>query len=300
MSRYEVLRDCKRGAFSSVGIPVYNGSHRVAWLLESLQNAGGLEPSAVITLLDDGSPKPGETEKLVELAERFDTNLIRHPSNLGITASWNDLVEHTPSTHCVLLNDDLLLSPGWHHNLIYFLENNECGAVGLNLYFCDPGDVPQILAQQSVVPRHPITRKPEPERLQENIDEEPGVVMCAPGCAFAFTRAVFNELGGFDEAMVMTHNESDFGTAAAAKLQVPSYVIPAPKVWHLWSQSFKENRELHPKMRGDHQAYIRKWGGDFQGPNGTHPRFMVGTMQPRTVKWLDAQGHQREKELTIQ
>lgn len=297
--RYEVLRDAPSSGYVSVGIPTYNGAERVGWLLQSVQSIGGLPPNTVITLLDDGSPRPGQREQLLSLAEEHNARLLRHPQNLGITASWNDLVNDSQSRFCVLLNDDLFMQRGWLDNLIYFLENNDCGAAAWDTLFCTEEDAAQLVRGEAVVPRHPITKVLAPELGQQSAEHAPAVVMCALGCGFGFQRSMFNTLGGFDERMKQIYNESDFGTAAAAR-GIPSYNIPAPRVWHLWSASFKENAELGTKAQGDREAYVAKWGGDFQGPNGTHPRFMHGTMPPRVVKWIGPDGLARERELTIQ
>lgn len=301
--RYSVHREWKRQARVAVGVPTYNGAERVAWLFQSIERAGGLgrdSGSVAYTVLDDGSTRGGQREQLLGIANQYGANFVAHHKNEGITRSWNDLVRFVDAPVSVLLNDDLLVLPDWLENLEYFVQQNDCGAAAWNTLFCSESDVPRILAGETVTPRHPITRAPQPELANQSDDEPPGVVMCALGCGFGFKRSVFDRLGGFDERTVMHHNESWFGTAAAANLKLPSYNIPAPRAWHLWSATFKDNPELHERMGGDAQAYISFWGGDFQGPNGTHPRFMVGTMPPRVVRWIGPDGQRREKEMTVQ
>ncbi len=293
-------RQLSRRARVSVGVPTYNGSRRVAWLLQSLQRVGGLARDlnqVALTILDDGSTRPNELQNLLALADGNDANLIAHPQNMGITKSWNDLVRHVESEYCVLLNDDLLLTPQWLERLVYFLEHNECGAASWNTLFCNEEDVSRILSGDPVTPRHPQTRTPEPDRALQDSEEAPGVVMCALGCGFGFRRSVFDQLGGFDERTVQIYNESWLGTKAARDLKMPSYCIPSPRVWHLWSATFKDNPELHGMMSGDRAAYEAEFGGNF---DVTHPKFMVGTMPPRVVKWVGPDGQAREKELTVQ
>lgn len=300
MTRYRRVHQGPRYARVLVGVPTYNGAARTENLLRSIHRAED-KTTYTLVLLDDGSPRPGEVEKLEGLARTYDATLLVHDKNYGITASWNDLVRYQEDTEfAVLLNDDVLVQHGWLDNLIYFLENNDCGAASPNLLFCDPGEVAAILEGQNVIPRHPVTRVPEPDRLVQSPEEPPGVVMCALGSGFGFKRSVYNAVGGFDETMVQIYNESMLGTEAARALKLPSYCIPSPRIWHLWSVSFKENPELGRKAKGDQAAYIRRFGGDFNGPNGTHPRFMVGTMPPRLVKWIGPDGQPHEKELTIQ
>lgn len=293
-------RQFGRHAKVSIGVPTYNGSSRVSGLLQSIRQAGGLARDTglvTITLLDDGSTRPNELSNLVALADQNSANLLVHPTNEGITRSWNDLVRHVESDFCVLLNDDVLVAPNWLENLVYFLEQNSCGAAGLNTLFCSAEDVPNILSGASVVPRHPVTKVPQPERLEQDAEEGPSVVMCSIGCSFGFSRWAFDQLGGFDERTRQVYNESWFGTKAARDLKLPSYQIPAPRVWHIWQATFSDNPELHGSMANDRAAYEAEFGGNF---DVTHPRYMVGTMPARVVKWLGPDGQPRERELTVQ
>lgn len=280
----------------SIGVPTYNGSERVGWLLTTLRRVG-LPSDAVLTLLDDGSPAAGEFERLHALAEQYGTRLLRHAQNHGITASWNDLVHDAQTEFCVLLNDDVFLTPGWLENLVYFLKNNDCGAASPNLLFCTREDVPRLLAGEPVTPRHPITKAHEPERMNQDPEEAPGVVMCALGSGFGFRRSVFNQLGGFDERTRQIYNESWLGTKAARDLKFPSYCIPAPRIWHLWSATFQQHPHLGRSSDADRAAYMQEFGGNF---DVTHPKFMHGTMPPRVVKWIGPDGQPRERELTVQ
>ncbi len=293
-------RQFSRHARVAVGVPTYNGASRVSGLLQSIRQAGGLARDAnqvAITLLDDGSTRPNELNNLIALADQNGANLLVHPRNEGITRSWNDLVHHVESEYCVLLNDDVLVAPSWLENLVFFLEHNACGAAGLNTLFCSAEDVPNILAGHAVTPRHPVTKVPQPELMQQDAEEGPSVVMCAIGCSFGFRRSVFDQLGGFDERTQQIYNESWLGTKAARDLKLPSYQIPAPRVWHIWQATFKDNPELHQKTGGDRAAYEAEFGGNF---DVTHPRYMVGTMPPRLVTWLAPDGVSRERELTVQ
>lgn len=297
MSRFRTVVSGGTDQRVLVGVPTYNGAHRVRDLLASMRQAADPTPFSLV-LLDDGSPKLDQPPQLAELAEEHHATLLRHDTNAGITASWNDLARFHDSELVVLLNDDVLVTPRWLANLVYFLDENECGAASPNLLFCDPGDVPAILRGERVIPRHPHTRAPDPAYLDQSPDEIPGAVMCALGSGFGFRRSVFDAIGGFDESMRQIYNESFLGSAAARDLRLPSYCIPAPRIWHLWSQAFKENPRLGDSCNADRAAYIRIFGGDFQGPNGTDERFMSG-IAPRVVRWIGPDGERHEKELVI-
>lgn len=279
-----------------VGVPTYNGVERLNLLLHSVRRY--LPDYAQVVALDDGTP--GAEGRYRQLAASHPgTALLRHPRNEGITASWNDLSRCTGSDVVVLLNDDIVITdPSWLERMLYFLDNNDCGAASWKTLFCNFEDCENLIFRGGVVPRHPVTREPAPDQARMDADEPPGVLMCPLGCAFAFKRSKFDLVGGFDERMVQLYNESDFGTAFASR-GLPSFAIPSPFVWHIWSATFKANPHLGDKGRNDRNAYVAKWGGDFQGPNGTHPRFM-SVMPAREVKWLGPDGVARSRVVTIQ
>lgn len=267
----------------ALGIPTYRGAHRADNLLKTIFYRTPKVPP--ITLLDDGSP---DWEKTEEVAEKWEIDFLRHKVNMGITASWIDLVEHFDSEYMVLLNDDLLVAKDWLKCLLYFLENNKCGGVGFPFYFITWEDVPKILAGEKIVTRDPVTKRLKPElekELRENMT--PGRVMCATGCAFGFKRSVYEEVGGLDPRYVSFYEESDLGTAFA-QAGYPSYGLTYPRIYHLWSQTFKENPELKAgeTMLKSRDKYIAKWEGHFEVVN---PRFM-SKIPKRRITWMGSNG----------
>lgn len=284
--RYDVLLERRRAARVAIGVPTYSGARRVQWLLQSLHTARTQLEDVAITILDDG---PEHANQLDALAVRYHANLLRHRVNEGVTRSWNDIVRFVDADISVLLNDDLVLTPGWLEHLVYFLEQNECGTVSPDLWFCEEVDVPGLLTGQRMAPREQGTRVRNPALALVDPRTEPKICIAALGCAFAFWRKNFDAVGGFNEATRQTHNESWLGTDMAARLRLPSYILP-DRVWHVGSATFKENPSMND--RGDREAFIKHWGAYFEV---TSPRHMRG-MPPRTVRWLDANGEKREHE----
>lgn len=93
--------------------------------------------------------------------------------------------------------------------------------------------------------------------------------------------------------MILLHN-SDFGTKLAQK-GFKSYGLTYPMLWHVWSQTFRENPELEARktMQMSHQAYIEKWGVPkeyWDMPfDYTNPKYM-SKIPRQKVKWLGANG----------
>lgn len=292
-----MLRDRRRTARVCVGMNTYNGGDRprMEAILRSYERTVGQRDDVALVLLDDGSSRTKARAALARHAEHLNASLLQERENVGITQAWNDLSRFDPHAQIiVLLNDDLVLAPRWLDSIVYFLDHNECGAASLGLFFCVESDLGPLVRGEEVIPRDPHTKEPRPELGALDPNEAPGAVMCPLGCCFGFRRTMFDLVGGFDERTVMTHNESWIGTAWAEK-GLPSYVLPSPRVWHLWSATFRENPGLAAKWSGDQRAYDEFWGGHF---NVTHPRYM-SRIGRRTVRWLDGSGIEREQEIEV-
>jgi GT2 family glycosyltransferase len=276
----------------AIGIPTYNGAERLDYLLQSITLWTHEIPQ--IAILDDGSPPLG-ARRIRDVCEKWKVKLLEHEENLGIAKSWNDLTNHFDSEVMVLLNDDVLVSKSWLKCLVYFLENNKCGSASLPFYFIEPEDAKKILRRETVVPREPITKKPALSKLNEIREEmAPGILMCPAGNVFGFKREMYNLVGGFDERFKSFFEESDFGTKLAQK-GYKSYGLTYPMLWHVWSQTFRENPELEAQktIRESHNAYIEKWGvpEEFFGKpfDYTNPKFM-SKISKQKIKWMGANG----------
>jgi len=273
-------------------IPTYRGAHRVAAAVQSiLKWTQQSETPYEIVLGDDGSPDRGEALKNV--GRRYGCAVICHDKNRGIPAIWNTLFNSRDYPYKVMLNDDILVTEHWLTCMRYFLQSNPHAAgAGWSMYFTVFEDYPQILMDDSfVVPRDPITKIPTPEKRHHSEGQRPGRVMCPVGSCFALTQEKWKTVGEFDERFLSFHEESDFFTRAAS-LGLPSYGLTYPAVWHLWSQTFRENPELNAGWRMQHsrKLYCEKWKVPqkyWDRPfDWTNP-LLLAPLPPNVVKWLD-------------
>ena len=194
-----------------------------------------------------------------------------------------------------LLNDDMIVTPGWHEALTYFLrENPGAGCAGLGFYFITAADVMTLLGSPTarVTPRHHETKVYLPESdYAHRGTEQPGCVMCPPGCAFGFTREKYDLVGGINPITRSFYNESIFGTELA-KAGYPSYVLPYPVLWHIWSATFQRSPELmvDDPLARDRETYKAHFGGDFDYTDPLYMRPFRGDSNRREVRWLGPDG----------
>lgn len=277
-----------------IGIPTFNGSNRVECCLYSIFKYTNLSDVA-ITILDDGS-RPDVRQHMQQLSVKYGIRFIQHDKNLGITKSWNDLVQDQRTDISVLLNDDIYVTPHWLETAVFFLDNNkDIGAMSWDYWFCTYEDmVAKMRNEDFVIPqRHHTTKEILPEQKGEDYINTPGLVMCPSGCCFAFKRIMYDTVHGFDPGCTQFYNESDFGTMLTQR-RFPVFGLPWPKVYHVWAQTFKENTvalNAGAAMQHDRAYYIQKWGGDF---DYTNPKFMTREhLGNRELVWLTPEGPMR-------
>jgi len=281
-----------------IGIPTYNGAHRLHACVESIRKAGDVPDGSKINivLLDDGSPEPKRSESFW-VAAHHNLPIIPHRENMGISKSWNDLCQSSDSDYIVLLNDDVLVSPGWLTAGLFFLENNSnVGAVGWDCYYILDEDIPVILEAERppTIWRDRNTKEllAHGKGLADPVRTVPYYIMACAGYAFLFTRNNYDRVGGFDEGFRTFYEETDFGTRLARD-GMKSFMLHTPMVYHLWARTMAENEAvLKPSklMDDSRRYYIKKW----EVPESyhahpalyVHPTFMGPPMDIEGT-WLD-------------
>ena len=116
--------------------------------------------------------------------------------------------------------------------------------------------------------------------------------MCPSGQLFAFRHSDFDAIGGFDESYKSFYEESDFGTAMAARGLIGCQTT-WPFCYHLWSATFGANPELRAgdRIAASRAHYRRKWGvpdgvGEFDYTNPKH----LGAIGDVSVEFLRRDG----------
>jgi len=252
-----------------VGVLTYNDHDLTSKVLESIRRHTTYDGDYRVVVLDDGSLEEFKLG-LRHVCAKYEVHLLEHMENRGIPISWNHLAlcEHYGRPRLVvLLNNDIIVRPQWLEVMTYFLDNNEGNCASASWGFWRPTgeQVPYVLDHAAdkylgIYDRLETTREMENDpELYTNA--RPGRIMCPAGCCFGFSRAAFEKIGSFDEKIKSFHEESDFGTRAAAEHGLPSWCLPWPRLFHVWGFTFSVNPELQPavRMRESREYYKRKW-----------------------------------------
>ncbi len=172
----------------SIIIPLYNQLSYTKLCVESLRSAG--IDGAEVLLIDNGS-SDGTVAYLESCA---DFRVIRNRENLGCAGAWNQGVRETGSDWVVILNNDVILSPGWLEGLVRFAEDGGFDVVSPAIR---EGECNYDIAEYA---RDYVGRMKGVVRRDE-----------ANGICFMVRRRVFETIGLFDESFrIGQFEDADF------------------------------------------------------------------------------------------
>lgn len=300
--------DWNRGL--SVGIPTYNGAHRVDALLRNIRQRTPKDLDYEIIVCDD-SGKEEHRNRVQEITLKYGARFIFNEKNSGVASSWNRLTRFSIRECMVLLNDDVLLAQDALGFLSYaVMANPKIGSFGLNFRFITAGDVGAILAapEGKIIPLNVryvngvLIRDERFTAMPAEEDNVPGRVMCPPGCGFGFRRETYEAVGGFDQRYFAFYEETDFGVSCA-KMGLPACTLSIPgDSYHIWSATFGSAPEIPSGkiMAESRRKFVEKWskilGVTFNDAPEIH-NLLMDKIPPIEVRWL-GQGR-KERSATV-
>ena len=251
-------------------------------------------------------------DKTAEVCKRFGAALIEHEQNRGIPSAWNTLCNagNSNTEIIVLLNNDLLMVPDWLKVMVHFLDTNKDNPHVGSCYFNPhqpwpkddmrailpllahrlPGAIDQV-TREPLVSNHPEAHGIPHLADDEGVGQGLGRVMCPAGCSFAFRKEVYEEVGPFDERLTSFHEESDWGTRAAAKGRA-SFGFPYPRPYHAHGFTFGVSPELRAseRMRASRRLYREIWNVPQHVPDDKYFNYvnkkLMSQIPPVTLKFL--------------
>lgn len=270
-----------------IGIPTYNGAHRVDWLIQSIAMKTDKNIEYKIVICDDSGKKEHQekTKSIInKWRDRVPIELIVNKKNVGVSSSWNRLTRSHNSRYVILINDDIIVAKDWLKNMIYFLENNpNVGAACYNPLIINECDMIKLISSPNatIIPRQAKTRIPI-KNFDYDRDITPIRCMATIGSIIGFRRHMYDMVGGFDENYFAFYEETDFLTNLASH-GYSNYLLRCPKIWHVYSATFSTSPEFNRTaiFERSKQYYIIKWGNQ----RDAHRRYM-SRIPLQDVKWI--------------
>ena len=225
----------------SIVIVNYNGGPRILACLESIYAHPSRRPFEVI-VYDNASGD--DTPNLI--AARFqNVTLIRGSENLGLCGGFNTAARKCARAPTLLaLDNDTRLLEGALDEMLDFLEQRpDVGAVGSNLYNPDgslqyavrrfPRALSAVFTRRGFLtrlfPNNPVARQ---DLMFDRRDlEQPFAIDWHSAASLMMRRAVYDHIGGFDEAFFVYWSDADL----CARIHASGYKVynvPAAKIIH--------------------------------------------------------------------
>ena len=239
----------------SIVIPVYGQAEMTHECINAVRECTQGDYEFVI--IDNGSVPPFKPP----FTGFNETILIRNEENKGFPVAINQGIRAASGEIIILLNNDVIVTPGWAERLTSWLDD-----------FSIIGPVTNYCAgmQKVTIPFYDNLDElnKEAEAWAEECTEEPQEVNWVIGFCMVFKKSLFNEIGPFDESLwPCSGEEIDFSfraREAGHKIGVARDVY----VHHEGSQTFNDMHKtgqinyVEMAVRND-KHLAKKWGWGF-------------------------------------
>jgi GT2 family glycosyltransferase len=224
----------------SVVIPLFNCLPLTQAVVAGLRATLPANPPSEIILVDDGSTD-GTREWLATLRPPFRVVLNEH--NLGYGASNNRGAERARGDYLALLNNDLVLTPGWLEPMLAAHRSlgAKAGLIGNVQRDARTGSVDHtgILINRKGKPEHDHRLPSAWSRWLSPVRRVPALT----GACMLLTTALWRQLGGFDEGYLNGCEDVDLCFRATAAGRIHGVALRSEIGHHISASPGRKQRD---------------------------------------------------------
>jgi GT2 family glycosyltransferase len=208
----------------SVIIPSWNGKH---FLTECIDSLKGQTFHDFETILVDNGSTDGSAKFAEERYGKF-IRILRNKENLGFAGGNNIGIQAARGKYIVLLNNDTWADPHWLEELFKATQfGPPIGMWASKVYSYYKRN--QIEAVGELIYWDGLSRSRGQYEMERGQYEEMEEIFFPPGCGGMYRKAVFEEIGFFDEDFFAYGDDSEIGIRARLAgwkcLYVPKAVL---------------------------------------------------------------------------
>jgi N-acetylglucosaminyl-diphospho-decaprenol L-rhamnosyltransferase len=250
----------------------WNDKQKIATALDSVFALGEVkaDPGFANVVVSDNGSNDGSRDFI---RERYGdrVTIVENNANLGFAAACNRAFERTSAPVAFLLNPDAELKERSLANMVAFLDAHpRCGIAGSRIYNYD-GTIQQscgefdtwagaFLRSSAWGELGPFRRFANGASLRDFHYDRPQRVDIAIGAALAIRRALFAEIGTFDERFFLYHEEVDFAKRAA-NAGWETWFVPSSEAVHEGMGSAKGQYNVETRKQVSRRKYWIKHHG---------------------------------------
>ena len=206
-----------------------------------------------IILVDNGS-SDGTVEAVRGLGFK-DMTIVANARNAGYAKACNQGIHAGSSPYIVLMNSDVVVTPGWLSPLIACMQSDpQIAVVGPKMV-----DRAGRITGAGIVgtnARHYPRGLLEPDR--PGIYEDQEDCISVTGAAYLIRRDLLATLGMFDENYFFYFEETDYSFQARSKGFRVVY-CPQSRIYHLMGRSCQDHAYLRALFEHSERYFHRKW-----------------------------------------
>jgi len=215
---------------------VFNQLEMTQECLWSIRNNTGRDVEIII--IDNGSV-PSFAEDIL-LKRAYDISIIRNEENLGFPVAVNQGIRAAKGDVIVLLNNDVIVTPGWAERLVKWL--NKYDIIGPCTNYSSGFQAVRGVGIYNNVEELSI----EAVKWSDLYKDKAVDVKWVIGFCFAFKRSLYDELGEFDESLWPSSGEEIDFCLRAKQAGYRVGIAFDVYVHHEGSMTFKEMDSEHP------------------------------------------------------
>lgn len=175
-------------------------------LLQSLRDRT-VYPRYEIIVVDNGHLPADATEHLA----RHEVRRVSVLAPFSFSANLNHAAARAKGELLLFLNDDMeVLNEDWLEELVRWASQRDVGAVGGKLYFADGRLQHAGIYLYEAGPGHPLYGEPADYPVLDPTFGQVRNALAVTGACLMTPRAVFTQLGGFDESFALNYNDVDY------------------------------------------------------------------------------------------
>jgi GT2 family glycosyltransferase len=269
--RYRVCYKLRGTPLVSIIIPTRDKKHLLEQCVCSVEERTDY-PRYEIIILDNDSSDPETLEYLQRITRKWP--VLRYPRPFNFSAINNFGASQARGDYFLFLNNDTqVIQSEWLTAMMEHGQRPEVGAVGAKLLYPN-GQVQHagVVIGISGVAGHVFRHYPGDDAGDYNLIGAVRNCSAVTAACMLVPRRVFEEVGGFDERLVVALNDIDL----CLRLRRQGYLIVYTPFALLYHHEYASRGRLHPPE--DERLYRKRWhdlitaGDPYYNPNLTLTR----------------------------